>query len=108
MHPEIRQDRPGNCPKCGMTLEPLLPIDGGPNWVSGAFLALQNEAFVNLSNRDDLNGKFFDQNRAYLAVGWRLNPSTDIEIGYLNQWINRHQTDTVNHVLQVAVYTFFR
>ena len=26
MHPEIRQNRPGSCPKCGMTLEPLLPI----------------------------------------------------------------------------------
>jgi len=25
MHPEIRQDHPGDCPKCGMTLEPLLP-----------------------------------------------------------------------------------
>ena len=25
MHPEIRQDRPGDCPKCGMSLEPLLP-----------------------------------------------------------------------------------
>jgi Cu+-exporting ATPase len=25
MHPEIRQDRPGNCPKCGMTLEALIP-----------------------------------------------------------------------------------
>ncbi len=25
MHPEVRQDRPGNCPKCGMTLEPALP-----------------------------------------------------------------------------------
>ena len=25
MHPEIRQDRPGNCPKCGMSLEPLIP-----------------------------------------------------------------------------------
>jgi Cu+-exporting ATPase len=25
MHPEIRQDGPGNCPKCGMTLEPVLP-----------------------------------------------------------------------------------
>jgi Cu+-exporting ATPase len=25
MHPEIRQDRPGNCPKCGMTLEPVMP-----------------------------------------------------------------------------------
>src|SRR5437773_12062881 len=22
MHPEIEQDRPGDCPKCGMTLEP--------------------------------------------------------------------------------------
>ena len=25
MHPEIRQDHPGNCPKCGMTLESVLP-----------------------------------------------------------------------------------
>ncbi len=25
MHPEVRQEHPGNCPKCGMTLEPLLP-----------------------------------------------------------------------------------
>ncbi|RJG03499.1 heavy metal translocating P-type ATPase [Noviherbaspirillum sedimenti] len=25
MHPEIRQLMPGNCPKCGMTLEPLIP-----------------------------------------------------------------------------------
>lgn len=25
MHPEIRRDHPGNCPKCGMALEPLMP-----------------------------------------------------------------------------------
>jgi Cu+-exporting ATPase len=25
MHPEIRQEQPGNCPKCGMTLEPVVP-----------------------------------------------------------------------------------
>ncbi|HUG22925.1 HAD-IC family P-type ATPase, partial [Piscinibacter sp.] len=25
MHPEIRQDHPGSCPKCGMALEPELP-----------------------------------------------------------------------------------
>ncbi|RZF24996.1 heavy metal translocating P-type ATPase [Paraburkholderia sp. UYCP14C] len=32
MHPEIRQDHPGQCPKCGMTLEPILPsIDEGEN-----------------------------------------------------------------------------
>ena len=32
MHPEIRQARPGNCPKCGMALEPVAPsADGQPN-----------------------------------------------------------------------------
>ena len=30
MHPEIRQDRPGACPKCGMALEPEMPtLDDG-------------------------------------------------------------------------------
>ena len=32
MHPEIRQEGPGDCPKCGMALEPELPsADTGPN-----------------------------------------------------------------------------
>ena len=32
MHPEIRQDKPGNCPICGMTLEALIPeLDEGEN-----------------------------------------------------------------------------
>ncbi|MFZ2209175.1 MAG: heavy metal translocating P-type ATPase [Porticoccaceae bacterium] len=28
MHPEVRQDHPGQCPICGMALEPLLPVAG--------------------------------------------------------------------------------
>jgi len=32
MHPEIRQTGPGNCPKCGMALEPVAPsADDRPN-----------------------------------------------------------------------------
>ena len=31
MHPEIRQDHPGNCPKCGMALEPLIPELDAPD-----------------------------------------------------------------------------
>ena len=32
MHPEVRQDHPGVCPKCGMTLEPLMPtLEEGEN-----------------------------------------------------------------------------
>ena len=29
MHPEVMQDRPGTCPKCGMALEPLIPAAPG-------------------------------------------------------------------------------
>ena len=31
MHPEIRQIGPGNCPICGMTLEPVLVTETGPS-----------------------------------------------------------------------------
>jgi Cu+-exporting ATPase len=32
MHPEIVRDGPGDCPICGMALEPMLPTAGdGPN-----------------------------------------------------------------------------
>jgi Cu+-exporting ATPase len=27
MHPEVQQDGPGDCPKCGMALEPMMPSD---------------------------------------------------------------------------------
>jgi len=51
MHPQIRRSEPGNCPICGMALEPLEPtLDEGPNpelldmsrrfWVSTAFAVL--------------------------------------------------------------------
>lgn len=32
MHPEIQQDHPGDCPICGMALEPAgIPVESGPN-----------------------------------------------------------------------------
>jgi len=36
MHPEVRQDHPGNCPKCGMALEsemPSLDDDENPEYI---------------------------------------------------------------------------
>lgn len=31
MYPEVQQDHPGNCPKCGMSLEPIIPLDAEDN-----------------------------------------------------------------------------
>lgn len=84
----------------------ILPLTKTENgFTKGPFTALQNEIFVNIFNRDKVNGKFFDQNRAYLAIGYRLNPKADLEIGYLNQYVNgAGSAFTNNHVVQVAGY----
>jgi len=69
------------------------------------FAALQDEVFLNLGNSDVTNGKFFDQNRFYLAIGYRLNEWYDVEAGYLNQYISgRDDRFTNNHVVQLAGY----
>lgn len=72
---------------------------------TGTFVALQNEVFLNLSNRERLNGKLFDQNRAYVAIGRRIDAGLDLEIGYMNQYLAGRTRDTDNHVIQLAVYT---
>jgi hypothetical protein len=77
------------------------------NFEKGAYLALQNEIFLNLQNKDELNTHVFDQNRAYGALGYRLNKKIDLEVGYLNQYSKGAVNNTINNVIQVAVYTKF-
>jgi hypothetical protein len=83
----------------------VFPFQQEKTFVKGMFAALQNEVFVNIGNTENVNGKFFDQNRLYLAIGYRLHSSFDLEMGYLNQYISgRGDAFTNNHVVQVAGY----
>ena len=58
------------------------------SFTKGAFVALQNEVFLNFQNKKALNNSVFDQNRAYLAAGYRFSKQLDLELGYLNQAVN--------------------
>jgi hypothetical protein len=84
----------------------ILPLQKQQNaFAKGVFAAVQNEVFANIGNTANVNGKFFDQNRLYLAIGYRVNASCDIETGYLNQYNSgRNNTHVTNHVWQVAGY----
>jgi len=73
----------------------------------GIFVALQNELFFNIQSKDQLNKSLFDQNRFYIAAGYRVSKKLDIEAGYLNQYINGATTNTSNRVAQFAIYTRF-
>jgi len=83
----------------------ILPFKKEKTFSRGMFAALQNEVFINIGNTANVNGEFFDQNRLYLATGYRLNAKADLEIGYMNQYVNgRGRQFTNNHILQLAGY----
>ncbi|HEY2648169.1 MAG TPA: DUF2490 domain-containing protein [Puia sp.] len=71
----------------------------------GSYFSLQDELFFNLGNTSDVNGKFFDQNRAYTSIGYRFSSKYDLEIGYMNQIVSgRDNLKTINNILQFAAY----
>jgi len=86
----------------------ILPLEKGKqNFDKGVFAALQNELFFNVQSKDQLNGKLFDQNRAYVAGGYRFNKHLDVELGYMNQASKGLISNASNNILQFAVYTKF-
>jgi len=87
----------------------LLPLTGaeGQSFEKGVFAALQNEIFLNVQHKSELNGHVFDQNRAYGAIGYRFGKQLDVEAGYMNQALKGLSDNTVNNIVQLAVYTRF-
>ena len=83
----------------------LIPFTNEPVFKKGCFAALQNEVFMNFGNTSTVNNEKFDQNRLYVALGYRLHPSFDLETGYLNQYVNgRNKSFSNNHIVQIAGY----
>jgi hypothetical protein len=84
-------------------IAPFNKTPGG--FKKGAFFSLQDEVFFNIGNVSVVNGKTFDQNRAYFSIGYRFSPKNDTEIGYMNQFIlNRGTAKTINNIIQIATY----
>ena len=73
----------------------------------GAFIALQDEVFLNIQNKAELNGSLFDQNRVYVATGYRFSPRFDIDAGYVKQIKHGAKNNTVNDIVQLVLYTRF-
>lgn len=85
----------------------IIPCVAKETFNRGLFMAAQNEIFLNLGNKEKLNHSLFDQNRAYLALGYRLNEKADVEGGYLLQYIKGADYNVRNNVVQIAIYTRF-
>ncbi len=71
-------------------------------------LVAWDEVFIHLNDTDFGTRTGFNQNRAFLGVGWVWNPETPksrVEIGYLNQFIDSSSgSNRMNHLLSVNFF----
>jgi hypothetical protein len=82
----------------------ILPWSTKRPFERGLFGAIQNEVFLHATGRDKLNGRWFDQNRFYLALGYRPAPVWDLEIGYMRRDVQTTSSLIGQHTWQLAVY----
>ncbi len=66
-------------------------------------LVLSDEIFINLNSTDWGANQGIDQNRAFVGLGYKVNPHINFEVGYLNQAVNARPVDKENHVLSTTL-----
>lgn len=72
------------------------------------YLALWDEVFVNFGS--NVAGNVFDQNRAFVGVGRKLTDTTRVELGFMEQTLQKRHTSSAtpqiwenNHTISVWV-----
>lgn len=88
-----------------------VPLKGNEIVDKSFYLSLYNEIFINFGK--NVGSNFFDQNRAYIALGYKIPKIGRLEIGYLEQTIFRNvnvsskgqlqQKIENNHTLQISL-----
>ena len=82
----------------------LLPVGTSKPFEQGPFVALQNEVFLNVTGKSKLNGYIYDQNRLYIAGGYRINRRLDLELGYMRRHLRLRSTNSHQHIWQLVTY----
>lgn len=84
-----------------------LPLKGKVLGEHAYYITAYDEIMVNAG--ESIASNFLDQNRAYLALGYRLNGSSKIELGYMEQTIFKSDGIRIerNHTLQVSFSSTF-
>lgn len=73
------------------------------------FVSLWDEGFFDLNDTDWGQRAGFRQNRALAGIGYFFDDARtkSVEVGYLNQWIDRRGEDAMNHALAVWFFLNF-
>jgi len=67
---------------------------------------ISDEAYFNLNRTAQvLSG--FDQNRLFLGIGRKILTATNLEVGYLNQYVAISAPDRMNHIIALNISQSF-
>jgi hypothetical protein len=83
------------------------PLVTNTDFTQGLYFKLQNELFLNVQNKDDVNGSLFDQNRPYVALGFRASKKLDFETGYMRLVQRKDEGVLTTNTIQVMITTNF-
>lgn len=66
-------------------------------------LVVVDELFINLNQTEWGVHRGLDQNRLFLGINWKFNAVSNVDVGYLNQYVNTRHIDRENHVLSTTL-----
>ena len=82
-----------------------IPLVANRDFSKGLYTTIQDELFLNVQHKEKVNNSFFDQNRAFISIGYRWSKKIDTEIGYMN-WLKREfNGDEKTNVYQLMITT---
>jgi hypothetical protein len=83
------------------------PLIANDDFSSGLYVKFQDELFINVQHKDNVNGRLFDQNRPYGALGFRASKKLDFEVGYMRLFQRKQDEDINKDIMQVMISTSF-
>ncbi len=84
-----------------------IPLFPDTAFTRGVYAVIQNEVFLNVTNKHYVNNSAFDQNRTFLSFGYRWSKAIDSEIGYM-YWYQKNSDEThIRNVIQLQITTSF-
>lgn len=78
-----------NSPKTAYRFRELIKISVPLKQYTRFSFVTSDELFLHKNNFVGTNSRGFDQNRFFVGLGYKINPTITTEIGYMNQYIRR-------------------
>lgn len=88
-------------------LSAQIPLAADADFSKGLFTTIQNEILVNTQHKEKVNNSSFDENVAFISLGFRWSKKVETELCYLNRLKREIEGDLLTNVCQLLITTRF-